>query len=200
MKASALITVIICISLMLCACGTFGKIYINDTDKYGEAHFGVKLPDYFPSDIEGYTVNAYSYRVYSNLDISYEAVLDITVTEEQFDEIIENVKKKRPYYSEIESYYAKGYKELVFNDEYTIDRSHRAKSEEASVYHALIKKVVYNPEELRIVFVDFDPFDSYVYPLKEVEYFNMFGIDEEEYLHWLNVRAFDATDTRNRSE
>ncbi|MBR6514590.1 MAG: hypothetical protein IKT46_07135 [Clostridia bacterium] len=199
MKGYALIAVIICISILLCSCNTFGEIYIDNADKYGEAHFGVELEDYFPSDIKDYTVNAYSYRVYAYLDISYEAVLDITVTEQQLDQIIEEIKGKRPDYTETESYYAEGYTELVFNDEYTIDRADRAQSEEASVYHALIKKVIYSPEELRIIFVDFDPFDSYVYPLSEVEYFNMFGIDEEEYINWLNVRAFEASDTREIS-
>lgn len=196
MKIVALLAVVLCISLTVSFCCSFGEVYIDDIDKYGRSRYGVELQNYFPSDIKDYTVNAYSYRVYAYLDISYEILLDITVTEEQLDEIIEDVKKKRPEYIEVESYYADGYKELVFSDEYSIDRSDRATSEVASVYHALIEKVVYSPEELRIVFVDFDPFDSYVYPLQEVEYFNIFGIDEEEYLHWLNVRAFEMTNTR----
>ncbi|MBQ4602699.1 MAG: hypothetical protein IJB24_07550 [Clostridia bacterium] len=196
MKIVALIAVVLCISLIVSFCCSFGEVYIDDIGKYGRSRYGVELQNYFPSDIKDYTVNAYSYRVYAYLDISYEILLDITVTEEQLDEIIEGVKKKRPGYIEVESYYADGYKELVFSDEYRIDRSDRAKSEVATVEHALIEKVVYNTEELRIVFIDFNPFDSYVYPLEEVEYFNIFGIDEEEYLHWLNVRAFEMTNTR----
>lgn len=198
MKIATLIAVIICISLVFSFCTSFGEVYINDIDKYGKSYYGVELQNYFPSDVKDYTVNSYSFRVYSYLDICYEAVLDITVSEDQFDDIIEDVKKKRPGYTEVESYYADGYKELVFNDAYSIDRSDRAKSKIATVERALIEKVVYNTEELRIVFIDFNPIDSYVYPLDEVEYFNMFGIDEEEYLHWLNQRAFEATDTRNK--
>ncbi len=200
MKAILSTLLVFALLFALSFCGTFGDAYITDPAKYGKSYYGVSLNNYFPDVIDEYTVNAYSFRIYAFLDICYEAILDISVTEEQFDEIISEVKKIRPEYTEIESYYAEGYSELVFCDRYSIDRSDRANSDIASVYTAKIEKVVYDPESLRIVFVDFDAFDSYVYPLNEVEYFNMFNIDEEEYLHWINVRMFEEAESQANKE
>ena len=60
-----------------------GTIQESSPEAYGNWTKYHDAPAFLPDDLDGYTVNAYSYTLYNYLDICYEIFLDITVTEEQ---------------------------------------------------------------------------------------------------------------------
>ena len=51
------------------------------------------------------------------------------------------------------------------------------------------KKIIYNPQTNRIVYVALHANDTGVYPLKDVAYFNCFHIDEKEYVKHIEYGA-----------
>lgn len=169
---SALIVIAMMFSLSGC---DFGSKRITDAEQYGQFESYIELPEFFPNSIEGYTVNSYAYNLESWMDTCYEIFLDITTTENQFDELLSDVidQGKACYYSE-------GYFEVVFEDSYDIFTEED--NETQVVGYADIEKIIYNPETFRIVYVAFHANDTGVYPLKDVAYFNCFNIDENEYV------------------
>ncbi|MGN0557985.1 MAG: hypothetical protein ACI4IS_00865 [Acutalibacteraceae bacterium] len=167
----------------------FGKKQVTDVSEYGKAESYVNFPAFFPQSIEAYSVNSYSYTLYDYLDLCYEIFLDISATEEQFNSLISEIKSDEGIKAEHKAYYANGYYEIVFEDNYSINEQNDTKinSEDKSlrVGNADIKKVVYNPKTYNIIFECFDAKDTGVYLLSEVSYFNRFGIDQYEYADFL---------------
>ena len=181
-KGWATLLIISMITMAFCSCDFFGEKHITDVGKYGDVESYIDFPKFFPETVEDYGVNSYSYTLYSYFDTCYEIYLDITVTEKQLIELISKVRAYSTSAVEKDAYYAEGYYEIVFTDEYTIN----AEAERANVWNAKIEKVIYNPVTFNIVFESFDAFDSGVYPLNEVAYFNRFGIDQVEYERFVN--------------
>ena len=115
------------------------------------------------------------------MDTCYEIFVDITViTENQFEELITEVKSHPNYAYEKEAYYCDGYVEIVFQDSYDIYHGENDGTE--NVGWADIEKIFYNSETLNIVYVCFHANDTGVYELDDVKYFNRFSIKEEEYV------------------
>lgn len=173
-----LVTLILIFSLLGCNM-QFGSKYITDPQKYGKWESYLDVPSFLPSEIDEYKVNGYSYTLLAYMDICYEIFIDISVTEEQFHELIKKVEDHPDYLYEKDAYYSDGYKEIVFQDYYRI--YHHEDEIESNVGWADIEKVIYNPETLNIIYVCFHANDTGVYNLDEVEYFNRFSIIEEEY-------------------
>ncbi len=148
---------------------------------------------FMPESIREYTVNEYSYTEYSSLDICRELFVDLTVTQEQFDELIG--KARAEAYIEREAYYAEGHYELVYRDQYELcyPIPEEGAEEERMVGYASIRKVIYNPETRNIFYEYFDMEDSNWYALKDVAYFRRFNIDELEYVQHL-PKALETTD------
>ncbi len=169
---SALIVIAMMFSLSGC---DFGSKRITDAEQYGQFESYIELPEFFPNSIEGYTVNSYAYNLESWMDTCYEIFLDITTTENQFDELLSDVIDQGK-----EFYYSEGYFEVVFEDSYDIFTEED--NETQVVGYADIEKIIYNPETFRIVYVALHANDTGVYPLKDVAYFNCFNIDENEYV------------------
>ena len=176
--------------LLLCnGCDTaelgWGTSHVADPAHYGNQGNYIELPDYFPEAVSEYTVNSYSYTLYAYMDICYEIFLDLTVTEAQFDSLLLHVRALPNIQMEREAYYAEGYYEIVFQDSYSLNPDEQFERDPATVWNANIEKVIYNPETFHIIFERFDAFDSGVYPLNEVAYFNRFEIDPYEYVTML---------------
>ena len=165
--------VIASLVLLLTGCD-FGSKRITDIEQYGKIESYIEMPEFFPESVENYTVNAYAYNLESWMDTCYEIFLDITVTEEQFEEFLSDKADQAK-----EAYYAEGYYEIVMEDSYDVYADD--KDDEQAVGYADIEKIVYNPETHHIVFVVFHANDMGVYPLEDVAYFNCFDIDENEY-------------------
>lgn len=163
--------------------GSFGTTHIEDPAQYGQIDESIPFPSFFPESVTPFQVNAYSYTLYSYMDVCYEIFLDLTVTRAQLEELLTKVRACAP--EEKQAYYAEGYFELVFTDVYSL----HPEEESANVWNARIEKVIYNPETCHIVFESFDAFDSGVYPLEEVAYFNRFGIDQVEYMRALEKKG-----------
>ena len=182
MKTTSLfVAVLLIASTLLCGCGMgFGTTYIEDPALYGQ-HWDDYLdaPAYLPASVEPYSVNRYAYTLYAYMDICYEIFLDLTVTKEQLAELIAHAKSSGSCYEQA-AYYANGYIELVFSDEYAL-HPHPDTDDVPRVWQANVKKVVYNPDTCNMIFVDLYCFDSGVYALEDVEYFSRFGIRETEY-------------------
>lgn len=160
--------------LMLIA--SFEEESVQDPAKYGQFSKYVVLPEWFPESIENYEVQGYSYRLLAYMDICYEVYLDVVMTEAQLEETLQTVLSAgNPY--DRETYYAEGFYELVFEDEYSIYEE----SEGENVGWATIEKLVYNPTTGEVIFECFHAHDTGVYPLSEVAFFNRFGINEREY-------------------
>lgn len=152
---------------------------ITDPAQYGEEVEEAPFPEYFPTSVDDYTVNSYSYTVLAG-DPRHEIFLDITVTQEQFEYLLTWVKELGVSYYETEAYYADGYYEIVFVDRTTDDGD----DPDFIISYAEIKKVIYNPETLNVVFVDFTIYDAY--QLNEIVYFNHFNIDWKTYWWYMN--------------
>lgn len=173
MKKALSLLLIFATLLGLSGCD-FGSKRITNVSEYGQVESYLALPDFFPASVEDYEVHAYAYHLESWMDTCYELFLDITVTQEQFDTLLSDFIQQGQ-----EAWYASGYYEIVFEDFY--DVYEKDGSGEQVVGFADIEKIIYNPELRRIVFVALHANDTGVYPLKDVAYFNRFGIDEIEY-------------------
>ena len=149
----------------------FGTFYETDPSKY------VQVMDYLSESIDEYTVNEYSKTQYEYLDSCRELFLDLTVTEEQFSALIEEARSG--VYLERECYYAEGYYEIVYCDEY------ETFADDDRVGLACIEKVIYNSETNNVIYECFHADDSSVYALEDVAYFRRFQIDEKEYVEYL---------------
>lgn len=173
MKKALSLLVLLAMLLGLSGCD-FGSKRITNVSEYGQLESYLALPDFFPASVENYEVHAYAYHLESWMDTCYELFLDITVTQDQFDALLSGLTGDDP-----KAYYAPGYYEIVFEDSY--DVYEKEGSGEPVVGFADIEKIIYNPELRRIVFIALHANDTGVYPLKDVVYFNRFGIDEMEY-------------------
>ncbi len=153
-----------------------GTFYETDPANYKRAE------ECFPESLEEYTVNGYSFTEYSYLDYCCEEFLDLTVTEEQLQDLLDKARSE-DVLVEREAYYAEGYYEIVHNDYYRIDEQEENGVE--LVAWARISKLIYNPQTRNVVFVWICTHDSSVYEVKDLAYFNRFGIIEEEYVQHL---------------
>lgn len=176
-----MIVIILLLPFLLLSFLFMGTRYETNPDTYKKAMKYIdyrETPgnDYFPESIEEYTVNKYSYTRYEYFDICVEVFVDLTVSETQMDELLTLAYNTEGFLLERDAYYAEGYKEIVYRDKYEgLDE------ENGSVRWACIQKVIYNQETNNIVYECFYTEDSSVYELKDVVYFNHFGIDEAEY-------------------
>ncbi|MBQ7949286.1 MAG: hypothetical protein IJ284_05950 [Clostridia bacterium] len=153
-----------------------GTYYENNPESYAEA---VKYIDEFaalPEKLEGLTVNEYAYTRYEYMDTCVELFIDLTVTEEQMAELLNKARKSNGILAERAAYYAEGYFEIVYADSYTVGE------DLTRVGNAYIQKIVYNEETGNVIYEHFDAFDTGVYEVKDVAYFNRFGIDQTEYV------------------
>ena len=167
-----LLALILSVLLSLSGC----EKYTVDVAEYGQVANYITFPDYFPETVDTYQVNGYSYRLYSYMDICYEIYLDISVETEEMERLIATAKEKRPVYSEQEADYARGYREIVFRNAFTLYGP-----EGETVSEADIEKIVYDPDRGDMVFVRIYSVDAGVYPVSELVYFNRFDISAETY-------------------
>ena len=182
------IPIIIILALSLVGCDMFlgfGERHVDDPAEYGDWDSHLAIPAFLPDSIADYQVNGYSLIQLEYLDTCYEIFLDISVSEEQFQRLIADAKAQDPKVSDRAAYYADGYFEIIFEDLYEAYENERSETDadiERVVGNAHIEKVIYNPEELRIVYVCFHTNDTGVYKISDVQYFNRFSITEEEYV------------------
>ena len=147
-----------------------GSRHVEDPVKYGEFESYLDIPPFLPDKIEENEVNRYIYTLESNMDVCYEIFLNLTVTQERFDTLLAEAKTYGG--QEQQAAYAKDYTELVFHDSYETYRN-----DPTLVGSAKIEKVVYNPTTRNIVYVCFHADDTGVFAVKDVAYFNQFGIE-----------------------
>ena len=157
--------------------GGMGTYYETDPSTHEEALEYIDAPAFFPQAIEDYTINEYSWTRYEYMDTCVELFIDLTVTEEQLTEILTNARQAGKRFVERETYYAEGYYEIVFSDEYSLDETSE------NVGNAYVQKIIYNIETGNVIYEHFDAFDTGVYEVKDVAYFNRFDIDQTEYVN-----------------
>ncbi len=175
-KKSVCSIFLIMVLMMLTGCEMqLGSKYIDKPEQYGEWESYLNIPSFLPASIDDYQVNSYSYTLLAYMDICYEIFVDISVTEEQFEQLIAEAKACPKYKGEKAAYYCDGYKEIVYQDYYDVF------SKKGNVGWADIEKIIYNSEMLNIVYVCFHSNDTAVYDLDKVAYFNRFSINENEY-------------------
>lgn len=176
----------VCMLVLLTGCSKLGIGTIQEISpaKYGEWEKYHTAPSFLPQEIDDYTVNAYSYTLYNYMDTCYEIFLDITVSEEQFDELIENARQRSDVLIERETYYSDGYTEIVIADMYEKGGINEHDGLE-QVGIAKIDKVIYNPETFNILYVSFHAEDTSVYDVERIAYFNRFSIAPDEYIEHL---------------
>ena len=166
--------------LLLTACD-FGDYHYDDPKDYRRTD-GSFLIKYFPKSINDFTVNSYSYNTYRFLDTCTEDFLDITVTADQFDELIQGAKDAMGIYIEQTAYYNPDYTEIIQKYEYDSYIHDLYSYNSGSVDRADIYKVIYNKKTNNIIYEYFYGIDSDVYPISEIAYFNRFNISSAEYL------------------
>ncbi len=178
--------ILLCILVLFTDCSELGIGTIQETSpaKYGEWEKYHTAPSFLPQKIDDYTVNLYSYTLYNYMDTCYEIFLDINVSEEQFDEFIENARQCSDVLIERETYYSDGYTEIVFADMYEKGCINNYDGLE-QVGIAKINKLIYNPETLNILYVSFHAEDASVYDVERIAYFNRFSIVVDEYIEHL---------------
>lgn len=155
---------------------SMGTYYENNPESYAKA---VQYIDEFaalPEKLEGLIVNEYAYTRYEYMDTCVELFIDLTVTDDQMATLLEKARQTSGVLTERAAYYAEGYFEIVYADSYTIHEDIER------VGNAYIQKIVYNEETGNVIYEHFDAFDTGVYELKDVAYFNRFGIDQAEYV------------------
>lgn len=171
-------------AIALAGCDLFGTTYVTDIAEYGQVDSSIEFPQYFPDTVQDLKVNSYSYTVYNYMDICYEIFLDVTVDNDKFIEMLKEIKDSSASFDEQEAYYAEGYKEIVFTDRYSLCTQQNTQAYNDYVWRAKVEKVVYNPDTNNIIFECFNAFDSGVYALNDVAYFNRFGINQTEYVKY----------------
>lgn len=187
MKKKVVSLILICMFVLLTGCSELlgmGTIQETSPQKYGEWEKYHTAPSFLPQKIDEYTVNTYSYTLYNYMDTCYEIFLDITVSEEQFNELVEKARQYSDKYIERETYYSDEYTEIVFADEYEKGEINEHDSLE-QVGTAKIDKIIFNPETLNIIYVSFHAEDTGVYDVERVAYFNRFSITSDEYIEHL---------------
>ena len=175
--ASALMLAILfsfsgCVFLFLLTCKSERT---DDPRDYYSDDCYEKITPWMPASLEPYTVNGFFFGMDLYLDLCYEIFLDLTVTEEQLESILSEARENMPL-SERDAYYAQGYREIVFEDHYDIE------------------KVIYDPEALNVVFVCFHANDTGVYNLSDVAYFKRFDIRQEEYVLYIMQTDEETTE------
>lgn len=113
-----LITVltIACVLISISGCASFlgvGTFIETSPEKYGEWEEYLDVPDFLPEALDDCTVNSYSYRLYNYMDTCYEIFLDVTVSEEQLDGILDRAKQYSPSYAEHSADYCEGYQKEI---------------------------------------------------------------------------------------
>lgn len=193
MKKKVISLILICMFVLLTGCSELlgmGTIQETSPQKYGEWEKYHTAPSFLPQKIDEYTVNTYSYTLYNYMDTCYEIFLDITVSEEQFDELVEKARQYSDKYIERETYYSDEYTEIVFADEYEKGEINEHDSLE-QVGTAKIDKIIFNPETLNIIYVSFHAEDTGVYDVERITYFNRFSITSDEYIEHLQEVTID---------
>ena len=188
MVKRGLLCLLLSVVLLAGCVSDWGTMHVTDPAQYGKVESYITVPACFPDVIEEYTVNAYSYTLYSYMDVCYEIFLNLTVTQEQLQTLLSDIRQLSGW-REQEAWYAEGYCEIVFHDSYSLCPDSAQKTNLSNVWNARIEKVVYHPQTGHIVFESLNAFDSVVYPLSEVAFFNCFGITQERYVNhiWMTV-------------
>lgn len=176
MKKAAAFLLALLLPLLFAACD-FGDMHTDDPKQYSRKDGEITV-GYFPETLDGYTVNSYSYTTYRYMDTCTEIFLDLTVSEEQLQSLLSQVKNYPRSHTEQKAYYDSNYNEIVFCDTYSVSEY----SDNRNVGNAEITKVIYNEKTHNIIFEYFYAFDSGVYPLNKVAYFQRFHINEQEYI------------------
>ncbi len=188
-KHLTLFLVFLAVILLFTSC--MGTYRYNSIEKYQRIR---KDPfynaEFIPYDTDEYTINNFSFINYVYLDTCFEVFLDITVNEEQFDELIVQAKSYCEFVEQ-EAWYANGYTEIVFEDDYHLGHGYSEDTADLtlSVGWATIEKVIYNVETLNIIYVCFHSWDTCVYEVQDIQYFNHFEIDPEEYIDHLPKKS-----------
>ena len=146
--------------------------------------------EFIPYDTDEYTINDFSFIRYVYLDTCFEVFLDITVKEEQFDELIAQAKSSGKFVEQ-DTWYANGYTEIVFEDDYHLGHGYFEDCADVTptVGWATVEKIIYNPETLNIIYVCFHSWDTGVYKVDDIRYFKHFEIDPEEYIEHLPQKS-----------
>lgn len=161
-----------------------GTVQENDPATYGGWEKYHDAPGFLPESLDGVTVNQYSYTLYNYFDTCYEIFLDITVTADQFDTLIEEAMASAASPFSRIAFYDESYTELIFEDTYERGQIDTADGLE-QVGWADIDKVIYNPDTCNIIYVAFHANDTGVHDLENVAYFKRFGITPEAYVNHL---------------
>ena len=189
MKRIYIFLLLICVCLFPVGCAStlgIGTFRENSAEKYGEWEAYQTAPSFLPEKIDEYTVNAYSYTLYNYFDTCYEIFLDITVSEAQFNELVDKAEQYSDTYIKTDAYYSEAYTEIVFTDVYEIGGINKH-DDLQQVGWADIDKVIYNPESFNIIYVSFHANDTDVYDVENISYFNRFSITPEEYFENLTI-------------
>lgn len=153
-------------------CGTF---YETSPSTYKKALKYIDYPEYFPESLDGYTINRYAFTRYEYMDTCVEVFVELMVDSEQLQTLLLLARQAEGMRFERSAYYAQGYQEIVFSDSYQIHE------DVERVGNADIRKVIYNERSGNVIYEYFDAFDTGVYELKDLAYFNRFAIDQQEY-------------------
>lgn len=184
-KHLSLFLILLTVILLFTSCmGTFRYDSIEKYQRIRKDPF--YNAEFIPYDTDEYTINNFSFINCVYLDTCYEVFLDITVNEKQFEDLISQ-SKAHGKFVEKDTWYANGYIEIVFEDDYHLGYGYSEDTADftPSVGWATIEKVIYNPKTLNIIFVCFHSWDTRVYKVQDIQYFNHFEIDPKEYIEHL---------------
>lgn len=184
MKRVLAIISALCVVITMSACSSLlgvGTFYETSPERYGKWDTNLNVPSFLPESVENFTVNSYSYTLYSYMDVCYEIFLDVSVGEAEFAGLIDSARAYSDSYEEKRADYCDGFTEIVFMDDYEQGENSE------NVGWADIEKVIYNPDTYTIVYVVFHANDTGVYDVADVAYFTRFSIKAQEYSPYKTV-------------
>lgn len=149
---------------------------VRSPEEYGKFYKKIQIPSYYPNSISEYTVNSYYYAVEEHSELCYEIFLDITVSESEFNTLLQSVKSDGREKKIGTAYHSTEYLEIIFNNDYTPSYSYYG-----TVENANIEKVIYNEAEGRIIFVLLYVGEDGIYGINEIEYFKKLKISYDKY-------------------
>ena len=183
---SFIITIVMVIaSAFGCETGLYTDDYYTDSkDDYGKYQNTAELPEFFPKNLDGLTVNSYGYRDMSFGDSSYEIFLCVTVPDEDafyamIDKGLTNSKMK----VHTAAFYNSEYMEIIFEDSYLIYEDADVEDTYGELVGAAnIAKIIYSEKTKCIVYEYLLVDDTGIYYVDDIMYFNFFSITESDYV------------------
>lgn len=165
-------------SLLCCLFLTPKDCYVSATRDF-ENYCEVKANeiDYFPDEIDGGEVIAFSYYYCNYWDWVHEVYLEVEYDDEEFDRIYSQYEDKR------DSYFGDGLEEVNFSGTYENLELYESESGVVEIAHADIKLIVFDKENYMVIYYYLSSADFL--ELDRCYLIEKFDIDIEDYSEYI---------------